>query len=1013
MPKVKCPLCNVSLKVEERHIGRRVTCPKCKEKVTLAAPSSAPVVTVVDKNVPVKKSDAAVPNGNSELPADDVFASDALAAPVQPLRTSSPPRKKKPATADQPIVKKPKGKARKSSTKDSNRNTQRLLIIGASALAASVLIGGLLFYAFSGGSNDSNTVANNTNDTSNASDSDAKPDSDKKPDRQDAVGTSETQQQDDDAEQNATDPDVAAEPGTSNSSESPVANAISMPVKNAAADQPSAESRKELLDRMRSATVYIKVETTNGGQTGSGFLVNKDEHGGVVITNDHVIEPEDGQLRKIECVFYSGTNQELVLSATACGKDPALDLAALTVKGQDLPQPFSLEQETDLIETMPIMVLGFPFGEAMKTSRRNPSITISKSSISSIRRGNFGQIALVQIDGGMNPGNSGGPVVSEDGRLIGVSVSKVREADIGFAIPRRQLLEAMQGRVTTVEVETTRPPDMRVWLMDPMQNIESVSVAVIREAETKNLKLPSNGEWELISSEKIVPTIHRDTFAVARVDAEQSDWYQILVKRKDGEDDVTPPLPFKRKDQPATSPPPTRMAESRPRARPQPRPGVTSDPRGNRNEPAPTNDAERLSDNDKLVKFPSTFSDIDLAGGGKYLVFTLDKINKLAVFDVQQRKMAGFISTESGIICAATRDKICVVNPSNKTIQRWSLDSLKRENVALINSDKQIQVVAAGHASNGPILVGSGDSRSTLQMIKLSTLSELKLTGDDPRRRRFDVGADCRVRASADGTVFTAWRTRTSPSGLMSLAINGNVASSHYEHDTVGYIAPAFDGSRLYTAQGIYTPELSLVGTNKKMGATSFPVPAVTGSYYLKVMRGEERDGQRKDGLGATIGVCIDGSDNPIALINDTNLRSGAYSDFFAREDIPLDKRVYFFPEMNSLITVPIKNDTIAIRDVSVDKLLEESGVDYLFFTSSPILNAQTGKRYQYQAGAKSKHGEVEYSLQSGPKGMRVSSAGLVTWLPGRRDTGAYDVLLSISDSSGSETYQTYKVQVQ
>ncbi len=59
----------------------------------------------------------------------------------------------------------------------------------------------------------------------------------------------------------------------------------------------------------------------------------------------------------------------------------------------------------------------------------------------SVRRGASGMIETLQTSGGIDPGNSGGPVVNQQGQLVGISVAKVRESSIGFAIPIWKLLE--------------------------------------------------------------------------------------------------------------------------------------------------------------------------------------------------------------------------------------------------------------------------------------------------------------------------------------------------------------------------------------------------------------------------------------------------------------------------------------------------------------------------------------------------------------------------------------------
>ena len=76
-----------------------------------------------------------------------------------------------------------------------------------------------------------------------------------------------------------------------------------------------------------------------------------------------------------------------------------------------------------------MFIFGYPLGEQLGLN-----ISVNKTTVSSLRKEN-GAIAVVQVAGGMHPGNSGGPVVDKAGRVIGVSVAVIRGTVINFAIP--------------------------------------------------------------------------------------------------------------------------------------------------------------------------------------------------------------------------------------------------------------------------------------------------------------------------------------------------------------------------------------------------------------------------------------------------------------------------------------------------------------------------------------------------------------------------------------------------
>src|SRR5262245_11840829 len=187
----------------------------------------------------------------------------------------------------------------------------------------------------------------------------------------------------------------------------------------------------ETLKHIKNATVFVKVEYQVPGVakllhgSGSGFLMKVDGTTGYIATNHHVVNPPDKLKDRVKpagpptLVFWSGTRQERVVKAEVLASDPSRDLAILRVTDfKDLPKPIAMNPKLELIETMGVYIFGFPFGQALSTTKGNPAMTVGKGSVSSIRENERGEIQVVQIDGDLNPGNSGGPVVDSKGRLV-------------------------------------------------------------------------------------------------------------------------------------------------------------------------------------------------------------------------------------------------------------------------------------------------------------------------------------------------------------------------------------------------------------------------------------------------------------------------------------------------------------------------------------------------------------------------------------------------------------------
>ena len=177
-----------------------------------------------------------------------------------------------------------------------------------------------------------------------------------------------------------------------------------------------------------------------------GFVKSKDgkedlEHGvgtgvvivdkGVILTNLHVVQGA----QTIKLVFFDG----LESSASVIGVQPENDLAVLQAhKIPDDLMAATMRSTADLQPGDEVLAAGFPFGIG-------PSA--SAGVVSGLKRtfrspeGQHDIRNLIQFDAAANPGNSGGPLVTMDGELVGIvtailNPSKQRTfIGIGFAVP--------------------------------------------------------------------------------------------------------------------------------------------------------------------------------------------------------------------------------------------------------------------------------------------------------------------------------------------------------------------------------------------------------------------------------------------------------------------------------------------------------------------------------------------------------------------------------------------------
>ena len=153
---------------------------------------------------------------------------------------------------------------------------------------------------------------------------------------------------------------------------------------------------------------------------GSGFIISPD---GYILTNNHMVE----EAAKIEVELTDGRK----FTAKIIGTDPDSDVAVVKVDAKDLPY---LElADSDALEVGEwVLAIGNPLGL---------SHTVTAGIVSAKGRSGFGLANFenfIQTDAAINFGNSGGPLINLDAKVVGINTAIVGSGGnigIGFAIP--------------------------------------------------------------------------------------------------------------------------------------------------------------------------------------------------------------------------------------------------------------------------------------------------------------------------------------------------------------------------------------------------------------------------------------------------------------------------------------------------------------------------------------------------------------------------------------------------
>lgn len=166
----------------------------------------------------------------------------------------------------------------------------------------------------------------------------------------------------------------------------------------------------------------------------SGFIIDPD---GTIVTNNHVVKDAD----RVSVTLSDGTE----LPAKVIGRDARTDLAVIKVSANHRLPALELGDSDQVRPGQWVLAVGNPFGLGG---------TVTAGIVSARGRdiGAGPYDAFLQVDAAINQGNSGGPLFTQDGRVVGVNTAILSPSGgsigIGFAIPS-SLVRSVVGQLRT------------------------------------------------------------------------------------------------------------------------------------------------------------------------------------------------------------------------------------------------------------------------------------------------------------------------------------------------------------------------------------------------------------------------------------------------------------------------------------------------------------------------------------------------------------------------------------
>ncbi|PHR96225.1 MAG: hypothetical protein COA78_29005 [Blastopirellula sp.] len=411
------------------------------------------------------------------------------------------------------------------------------------------------------------------------------------------------------------------------------------------------------------------------------------------------------------------------------------------------------------------------------------------------------------------------------------------------------------------------------------------------------------------------------------------------------------------------------------------------------------------------INLPGLVSDVDVGGGGRYIGLYFKTLRKIGILDVNTLKISGYLpANDDDTKFALGAFKAIVVGGDRGVISRYDLKTLERELTQSIDIGNKINHVLLGSASSGPAIIGGGGRHSGTSggayTLDLETLKKAPMSGLG-RNLRHEFEESTQYRISANGNVLSSWYRSYSPTGLHTIVKSGDTWITHYEHDSVGYILPSPDGKRIFTARGLFNNELTRVGEPyNTTNQYQYSIPAVHGPYYLTI-----KDNSREKEVEDALYLKLMGDNRPLITIKHLENFTSS-DDRYSKKVLTPEKRLFLIPDANLILHLQDSGDKLIAAKLDIDQALKGSKYNYLITTSRPPLEVNVGDTLNYQIKAKSKS-EISFTLAAGAPGMTLSSAGLLSWKPSAQSPKKNEIIVSLENKTGEQTFQTFTLNVQ
>ncbi len=807
-----------------------------------------------------------------------------------------------------------------------------------------------------------------------------------------------------------------------------------------------AELTPAIIKQCKDATAMVD----NGdGRVGTAFCIDK---AGYFVTHDRVVFNVGKQ---IKLILKPGEKDQAIVYATKVDGFSDYNLTILKVNSDIKLTSLEIDEISTLSETMPVTAFGYPFGKILSLKEGEyPAITVSQGHITSFKE-LYNRLMGIQIDASLNPGNAGGPLINDKGKVVGIADFGLQESTgINFAIPSiaiRRIINKTQINFVPPPISTEKQNLLTDFNMtvDPViaaNDQMTVEFTLITGINTRRVFIAEKTDYNKYHVNAIpVPTIEGVKTVRLSVTANET-FFNCQVKnynlKCDGKDipldtirniTIGPPSVITLTDNTTITGPITGLEnveatmgqvnaninltksktisvyDSNPKTT---RVGYSIEAKINDvtvgqnsgdiqliTTTQSGNQTQQEDDKDKVtIPMPGKIDNIIKAGGGRYLILSFTGVQKLAVFDVYECRITKYLDLpKEKTIFAAGKDKLVLYLTEKKVLERYSLKTMEKENTCALPKNIVIHKIAMGCNSNGPVIAAImiNDAVYNIYFYDLTTLTKQNITTDNSS---YDTRFIPNYSVSEDGKTVCIWNKEKSRDVIYVGSLFGNYFNTNYVQIPAEESMPGKDYSYIYTKIGVLNSDLEIASQTVQ---NTICLPANGGEFFMSIRNKAIYIYRASD-------FTLLYASKEIPEVNFAPVTGYKQPDLAS---LSVGQSVYFYPNANLLITIPVTRDGIVLRNVDIISEMDNAKIPYCYVNSQPVAKFKKGEIYTYQLQIKTNQKNITYKIESVPDGMTISKTGLIEWpVPENYASKVETIILVISDDNDKSFYHTFKI---